>query len=80
MTTITVKDFAKEKNILTVTIYKQIEICGIEPVGIIKGRTRPHALYNKDTLEMLILKRDVGRPKKNESEREKETFNTSKLW
>jgi hypothetical protein len=32
MTAITVKDFAKENNMLLITVYKQIENSGIEPI------------------------------------------------
>jgi len=76
MTTITVKDFAKENNMLLVTVYKQIENSGIEPIGFMQGKTKPHALYSKDTLERLILKRDAGRPKTPKQKH----FNVSKLW
>jgi hypothetical protein len=76
MTAITVKDFAKENNMLLVTVYKQIENSGIEPIGMIQGKTKPHALYSKDTLERLILKRSAGRPKTPKQI----NINVSKLW
>jgi hypothetical protein len=76
MTAITVKDFAKENNMLLITVYKQIENSGIEPVGYVEGKTKPHALYSKDTLERLIVKRSAGRPKTPKQI----NINVSKLW
>lgn len=76
MKTITVKDFAKEKGMLLVTIYKQIENSGIEPIGMLKGKTKPHALYSKDTLERICVKNTAGRPKAPKQN----NFNVSKLW
>jgi hypothetical protein len=75
MKTITIKDFAKENNMLLITVYKQVENSGIEPVGHVEGKTKPHAIYNKDTLERLILNRSAGRPKTKQI-----NFNVAKLW
>lgn len=76
MNTITVKDFAAEKSMLLVTVYKLIESNGIEPVGTIQGVKKPFKLYNKDTLERLCIKNSAGRPKKPKQN----NFNVSKLW
>ncbi len=76
MTTITIKDFAKENNMLLITVYKQIENSGIEPIGTLQGRTKPHALYSKETLERLIVKRSAGKPKSPKQN----NFNVAKLW
>ena len=76
MNTTTIADFAKEKKMPAITLYKQIENSGIEPVGKIQGVKKPFNLYDKDVLERLILKRNCGRPKTPKQK----TFNTAKLW
>lgn len=73
MNAITVTDFAKEKGMRTVTIYKKIKNSGMQPVGFAEGATRPHALYCKDSLDVLCKMR----VKKSD---DKNTFNVSKLW
>jgi hypothetical protein len=77
MKTITIKDFAKENNMLLITVYKQIENSGIEPIGYVEGKTKPHAIYNKDTLERLVVKLETGRPK---TKPKQINFNVAKLW
>ena len=71
MNTITVKDFAKEKGMLSITIYKQIERCGVYPVGTMQGVKKPFNLYNKNTLEKMV---------NGEISLKQNNFNVSKLW
>ena len=59
MNLVTVAEFAKEKNIVPITLYKIIQKHGIEHIDKVAGVKCPFKLYDKSTLESLINKRMI---------------------
>jgi predicted transcriptional regulator len=76
MTLITVSDFAKEKNILPITLYKMIQARGIDYVDKVAGVKKPFNLYDRSTLESMIESRQAKGKRKTKQLK----LNALKLW
>jgi hypothetical protein len=75
MNLITIRDFANEKGVSPINIYKLVASRKIEYVTKMDGIKKPFLLYDKNELERMFSKRRDKQPPK-----QKDRINVSKLW
>jgi hypothetical protein len=92
MTLVTVAEFAKEKEIVPITLYKMIQARGIEHIDKVAGVKCPFKLYDRSTLESLFNERAIKKEqslaraefkKSRRKQKQPESLtklNASKLW